>query len=106
MSTFESLKKLILPAQSSGYSLSDFIVAYLDNAKQASLYNPQALEIAFGEILYKTEKPIYKSGFYKYEMLTIDGPKHVEKIEFTPKLITENDNKSSSPLSYSTNTHI
>jgi hypothetical protein len=88
------LKKMILPAQSSGFSLSDFIQAYLDNAKQIDLYTHKDLKALFGEMLFKVEMPIYKSGFYRYEMLTLAGPKHVEKIELSPKLIAEVFNKS------------
>lgn len=89
MSSSDVLKKLIWPIQSSGYSLSDFIKAYLENAKLLDLYDSKELKAIFGENLYRVEKPLYKSGTYDYKMISKDGPKHVEKIEFLPKYITE-----------------
>jgi hypothetical protein len=63
---FESLKIVIKPLMNQGFSLSDFIRAYLDNRNKLDNYNPFDLQAIFGAVFHESVMiPLYSVLSFK-----------------------------------------
>ncbi|HKQ22522.1 MAG TPA: hypothetical protein VJS91_10815 [Nitrososphaeraceae archaeon] len=98
-SPHDSLKAIMRPLASLGYSLHDFIQVYHEN--KGLIYDEAKSFECFGWDLYAVEKPIYCSGFLQYsfqlgnDSQLIGNPTHSNKLTFKDdgvKLIYQQSN--------------